>query len=733
VYDVSDRFLDAISGSHRAVIRVQVLPTAEGQFPQFGANPTGGVELPLLDGDIKLTSTADVNGSVDVSASPGTTGTCCSPTAPRCSWSGASTSATAPASSCRAATTASRKSPGPPPARCRCRRSTAGSGCNATASSTRSSSRPGRRTPKSSSASSTASSPAGATLLNYAMFHRAKVPIVWTGYDPDLAKLRTSLTCEDDSHAFLAKLADARGCVLRFDRLGQLLVQPRNLAPGAEPVYTVKPGAGGNLVSWSQKVTRDGVYNYVVARGSDPAHVTSYRLAVNDDENSPLFWDGPFGNVIRYYASPLLLTNESADIAAESILARYKGLPSSLSMMAVPNPALDPLDVVQATLAATTATHLIDQVSIPLGGSSRSRSSPAPSTRSPPTKTRAASAAPPTRTTPAPAAAPEPGRQRRRTSTGATRSPRPTTSPPAPSTPPSGRSTTAPATAATAAASPPASRSSTGSSPSPASPTATPAASNTSSTSSTAAGRSGSAPAAPAAPGPAPPRPTPKPSASAASPPPPGRSSPPPTRPAPRSPSPPAAHPTNPKVYDGQGHTIGRVTITASNVSCRTTGSGPGTSTARSSTAPPTSSSRTATSSRRAARPVTATSTPSPSWGGTNIAIRYNTAVDFVGVDPGSSHTDAIQTWVSSSHPVASSNWEIAATSSSARRTRPGQQRRQHPPVRHGRRRRPGRQHRRQRQPHQLADHRQRVRRLLEPVHQAGRQRQFKITQQLRR
>jgi hypothetical protein len=63
LYDVSDRFLDVISGSHRAVVRVQVLPTASGQFPQFGANPTGGIELPLLDGDVKLTSTADVNGS----------------------------------------------------------------------------------------------------------------------------------------------------------------------------------------------------------------------------------------------------------------------------------------------------------------------------------------------------------------------------------------------------------------------------------------------------------------------------------------------------------------------------------------------------------------------------------------------------------------------------------------------------------------------------------------------
>ena len=76
VYAVSQRFLDAASGSHRAVSRVQVLPVkdpAESQAwifrPQFGANPTGGTELPLLDGDVKLTSTADVNGTCEFTVS----------------------------------------------------------------------------------------------------------------------------------------------------------------------------------------------------------------------------------------------------------------------------------------------------------------------------------------------------------------------------------------------------------------------------------------------------------------------------------------------------------------------------------------------------------------------------------------------------------------------------------------------------------------------------------------
>jgi hypothetical protein len=268
VYDVSDRFLDAISGSHRAVMRVQVLPTAEGQFPQFGANPTGGVELPLLDGDIKLTSTADVNGSVDLSIS-GDYWDLLQPYGAEVFVQrgvdfGDGTRELVPCGY-YGIEEISRTSTGPVQVSAFDR---------------------GKRLQR-NRVVYPVEFPAGSThtaifqrlvngvlppgeLLNYAMFHRAKVPIVWTGYDPDLAKIGSSLTCEDDSHAFLAKLADARGCVLRFDRLGQLLVQPRNLAPGAEPVYTVKPGAGGNLVSWSQKVTRDGVYNYVVARGSDP-------------------------------------------------------------------------------------------------------------------------------------------------------------------------------------------------------------------------------------------------------------------------------------------------------------------------------------------------------------------------------------------------------------------------------------------------------------------------------
>jgi hypothetical protein len=44
---------------------------------------------------------------------------------------------------------------------------------------------------------------------------------------------------------------------------------------------------------------------------------------------------------------------------------------------------------------------------------------------------------------------------------------------------------------------------------------------------------------------------------------------------------------------------------------------------------------------------------------GNGHKILYNTAIDFVIGDPGDSHTDFIQTWVSSSHPIASDDVQI--------------------------------------------------------------------------
>lgn len=362
MYPTSARFREAIKGSHRAVVRVWAMSTI-----QFGANPTGGLELPIRSGDIKLGSTSDVKGTLDLTVvgdyydSLEATGV--EIFVQRGIDYGDGTSELVPCGYYRVQSIDQDEAPfGPVKVSARDR--------IAQMQDAR------LLYPYSYPAGTThrqlferlinaAESAAGVTHA-YGMYLSVKVPIVFTGYDPDKAALPAG-TVQDSIYEHLAKIADARSCILRFDRLGQLKVESRERPPGELSVYRVEPGtASGNLIRASRHMDRAGVYNIVVARGSDPAFPTGYRLAYNNDPDSPLRWTGPFGAVPRYYASPLLRTSDQADAAAETVLARYKGLPTNLSVVTVPDPSLDPLDPITIVLGGAAQEHLIDDITIPL-------------------------------------------------------------------------------------------------------------------------------------------------------------------------------------------------------------------------------------------------------------------------------------------------------------------------------------------------------------------------------
>jgi hypothetical protein len=203
--------------------------------------------------------------------------------------------------------------------------------------------------------------------LGYAaLIQGPAIPIVWTGYDPDRYTIDGGPVVENSGYEFMAKLADARECVLRFDEFGQLLIEKRDLDKDAAPDYVIQPGVTGNLIKASRKTDRDGYYNIVVAYGSDPAHPTGYQLAYNNDPVSPLRWDSQFGAAPRYYASPLLLTPGQAADAAATVLSRYTGLPTTLGLWTVPNPAIRPQDVISAKVTGLSEIHTVDVVTIPL-------------------------------------------------------------------------------------------------------------------------------------------------------------------------------------------------------------------------------------------------------------------------------------------------------------------------------------------------------------------------------
>lgn len=160
--------------------------------------------------------------------------------------------------------------------------------------------------------------------------------------------------------------AQALGKVAYFDQDGVL--QIRDLPDPGAPVWTVAAGPGGVMVSSARTLTRDGQANGVLALGEAATDTPPARgFAVDTGVSSPTKWGDEFGRRLRVFASPLLTDDAMAAAAAQTVLQRTVGLPYSLDLSAVPNPALEPWDVLAVKHSATDVeAHALDRVTVPL-------------------------------------------------------------------------------------------------------------------------------------------------------------------------------------------------------------------------------------------------------------------------------------------------------------------------------------------------------------------------------
>lgn len=186
--------------------------------------------------------------------------------------------------------------------------------------------------------------------------------------DPtDTAVITRPMICDQDRFAFLDDLVTSRGKIWHWDHRGVLVIRS---APDPDvPVFEVHSGAGGVLLNVSRSLTREGVYNAVVATGEAvdtllPVHA----IAIDNNPLSPTYYHGRFGPVPRFYTSPFLATGDQAAGAAEAILRRDLGLPYRIEFAASPNPALEPYDPVSIRPGTGQGreTHVLERVTIPL-------------------------------------------------------------------------------------------------------------------------------------------------------------------------------------------------------------------------------------------------------------------------------------------------------------------------------------------------------------------------------
>jgi hypothetical protein len=185
--------------------------------------------------------------------------------------------------------------------------------------------------------------------------------------------INRTIIAEEDRLTTLLDLLTSIGKIGYWDHRGVFTIKTPPSTAGA-PAWTVDAGRDGVLVKMSRGLTREGVYNAVVATGeagdtTAPARAVAYNLA----PDSPTYWHGAFGKVPTFYSSPFITTNAQAQTAADALLRRKLGLPYQVELSSVPNPAIEPYDVLAAAYplrsrsrSLRTETHVVDEVTIPL-------------------------------------------------------------------------------------------------------------------------------------------------------------------------------------------------------------------------------------------------------------------------------------------------------------------------------------------------------------------------------
>ncbi|MFI5561501.1 DUF5047 domain-containing protein [Amycolatopsis japonica] len=193
------------------------------------------------------------------------------------------------------------------------------------------------------------------------------VPVVYD-YSAGADLLGTSHIADRERVKFMQDVLNSRAKIMYFDYAGRLQVKSRP-DPTKAAVFTINHGRNGVLVDAKRALSRDGVYNAVVATGEPVGEQTPVMGAAFDlVSTSPTYYYGTFGKVPRFFSSSFLETNAQCVAAAQSMLLTVTGLPYNVSLGLVPNPALEASDVVTVTYNdhLNPETHIIDRLTIPL-------------------------------------------------------------------------------------------------------------------------------------------------------------------------------------------------------------------------------------------------------------------------------------------------------------------------------------------------------------------------------
>ncbi|MFF9309882.1 DUF5047 domain-containing protein [Streptomyces sp. NPDC014748] len=172
-----------------------------------------------------------------------------------------------------------------------------------------------------------------------------------------------------DPWAACQEIAAAAGAEVYCTADGSFIIATLPDILTTPPVWAVEAVEGGVYISAGRAMTADKVCNGVLASGENAADnvpPVSY-LAVDNDPTSPTYWSGPFGRRPDFYSSSTLTTVTACQQAANLRLQLMRAPNASGDLKSLPNPALEPGDVIRVTHEdGTRELHQVAAFTVPL-------------------------------------------------------------------------------------------------------------------------------------------------------------------------------------------------------------------------------------------------------------------------------------------------------------------------------------------------------------------------------
>ncbi|MCM8552349.1 DUF5047 domain-containing protein [Streptomyces sp. STCH 565 A] len=172
-----------------------------------------------------------------------------------------------------------------------------------------------------------------------------------------------------DPWAGVQEIASAAGAEVYANADGVFVISQLPDLLEAEPVWAVEAVEGGVYIQANRAMSSEKVFNGILATGENTAEFAPpvSWLATDDDPGSPTYWGGPFGRRPDFYTSSTLTTENACQQAAVLKLRQAKTPNATGDISSLPNPALEPGDVIRITHEdGTRELHQVAAFTVPL-------------------------------------------------------------------------------------------------------------------------------------------------------------------------------------------------------------------------------------------------------------------------------------------------------------------------------------------------------------------------------